>query len=83
MTPAERTAKIAELRAEADRLEREGKSDPITGLLDAREWFEAICTAPDRGFGLAYVIGAAKGAMQAIDERIAALESDRHQKVSA
>lgn len=34
MTPAERTARVAELRAEADRLEREGKSDALIALRD-------------------------------------------------
>lgn len=73
MTPAERTAKIAELRAEADWLEREGKRDPIAGLLDAKDYFTLIWTAPDRGFGPDYMTSVAKSAMQAIDERIAAL----------
>ena len=73
MTPAERTAKIAELRAEADRLEREGKRDPIAGLLDAKDYFTLIWIAPDRGFGPDYMTSVAKSAMQAIDERIAAL----------
>lgn len=73
MTPAERTAKIAELRAEADRLEREGKRDPIAGLLDAKRSLSMIKTAPERGFGLDYMVVLACSSMEAIDERIAAL----------
>ena len=48
MTPAERTAKIAELRAEADRLEREGALPALT-----LEWCDEIWRNCPRGISTA------------------------------
>ena len=62
--------------------ERTAKIDSAT-LEEIRDHLRLIQTAAARGFGVHYMEGVAKSAMQAIDERIAALESDRHKKVSA
>ena len=48
MTPAERTTKIAELRAEADRLEREGALPALT-----LEWCDEIWRNCPRGISIA------------------------------
>ena len=51
-------------------------------LEEIRDHLCLIQTAVARGFGTSYMEGVAKSTIRDLDGLIAALESDRHQKVS-